>query len=124
MGRVKAVFDGAIVAEPRVFQAGSSHGIDFPVYVNDEDKKDGVYVKNENVTKIKVTLWNDAADNADIQKGDIVEVTASIVEKEFEGKNGAGRSLSTKFVDSVVLKYRKPGGSDGFTPVASSDGFI
>jgi hypothetical protein len=60
------------------------------------------------VTKIRVTLWGDLADS-DIQQGDIVEVTATLYERAYEGKNGPGRALETDWVDSIVVKYRKDG---------------
>jgi hypothetical protein len=54
-----------------------------------------------------VTLWRDLA-GTDIQKGDLVEVVATLVEKEFDKKDGTqGRSLQTDYVESVVVKHRK-----------------
>jgi len=52
-------------------------------------------------------LWRDLADT-DIQKGDLVEVVATLIEKEFDKKDGTvGRSLQTDYVESVVVKHRK-----------------
>jgi hypothetical protein len=40
--------------------------------------------------------------------GDLVEVVATLVEKEFDKKDGTqGRSLQTDYVESVVVKHRK-----------------
>ena len=59
------------------------------------------------MSKVRVTLWRDLADT-DIQKGDLVEVVATLIEKEFPKKDGTqGRSLQTDYVESVVVKHRK-----------------
>ncbi len=83
--------------------------MEFPLYVNhtkkDRDSKE--YVKTGDVSKVRVTLWRDLADT-DIQKGDLVEVVATLIEKEFPKKDGTqGRSLQTDYVESVVVKHRK-----------------
>jgi len=112
MSRVNAVFTGGVVAEPVRKEAGGSTLVEFPVYINHEKKnKDtGEYIKTGDTTKIKVTLWRDLADT-DIQNGDLVEVHASIVEKEFKKKDGTdGRALQTEWVDSIVVKYRREAG--------------
>jgi len=109
MSQVKATFTGNIVADPESRDAGGSNLKEFPVYVNHEKKnKDtGEYAKTGDVTKIRVTLWRDLADT-EVHKGDLVEIVATIVEKEFDKKDGTkGRSLQTDYVESVVLKYRK-----------------
>jgi len=128
MGRVNATFDGGVVAEPEAFTAGSSHGLKFPVYVTHErkNKDSGNYEKTGDTTKIKVTLWNDAADAADIQKGDIVEVTGTLKEREYDKQDGSkGRALETEFVDSVITKYRSNSAPSGFTPDADvPNGFV
>lgn len=110
MGRFTATFDGAVVAEPEHFEAGKSHGIQFPIYVNDQNKNrdTNAYEDSGDVTKVRVTLWNDQADAADIRKGDIYEVEAALVEKEYPRKDGGtGRQLQTKFVNGMTLKYRR-----------------
>jgi single-stranded DNA-binding protein len=111
MGRFNATFDGAVVAEPESFEAGNSTGLKFPVYVNEQRKNRDTdkYEDTGNVSKIQVTLWNDQINGVDVRKGDIVEVDASLHEREYEGKNGKGRSLETQFVNSVVVKWRKEG---------------
>lgn len=126
MSQVKAVFTGGIVAEPERKVVGSSNLLEFPVYVNHskKNKDTGEYEPTGDTTKVKVTLWRDLADNTDVQKGDLVEVTGTIVEKEFPKKDGTtGRQLQTDWVESVVLKHRKSG-----TPAAggfdnTEDGF-
>lgn len=122
MSQVKATFSGGVVAEPERREAGGSNLLQFPVYVNHQRKNKDTdqYEDTGDVTKIRVTLWRDAADNADIRKGDIVEVVATLVEKEFAKNDGTtGRSLQTDYVESVTLKWRKDGGAQ----TASASGF-
>lgn len=122
MGQVKSTFDGGVVAEPEFKEVGSNGArvLEFPVYVNRrrKDKTSGDYEDTGDVTKIRVQLWNDAADSVDVRKGDIVEVVASIYEREYQKRDGTpGRALETDFVESVRVVYRKDGGGgDGFTP--------
>jgi single-stranded DNA-binding protein len=110
MSQVKAVFTGGIVAEPERRQVGGANLLEFPVYVNHskKNKETGEYEPTGDVSKVKVTLWRELADNTDVQKGDLVEVTGTIVEKEFDKKDGTkGRQIQTDWVESVVVKYRK-----------------
>ena len=125
MSQVKAVFTGGIVADPERREVGGSQLLEFPVYVNHskKNKDTGEYEPTGDTTKVKVTLWRDLAET-DVRKGDLVEVTGTIVEKEFDKKDGAkGRSLQTDWVESVVVKYRKDGApaASGFDNTA--DGF-
>jgi hypothetical protein len=83
--------------------------LEFPLYVNHtkKDKDSGEYVKTGDVSKVRVTLWRDLS-GTDVRKGDLVEVVATLVEKEFPKKDGTqGRSLQTDYVESVVVKHRK-----------------
>ena len=84
MSQVKATFSGSVVAEPESKQVGGNNLLQFPVYVNHQrkNKDTGEYDRTGDVTKIRVTLWRDLADT-DIRKGDIVEVDATLIEKEF-----------------------------------------
>jgi single-stranded DNA-binding protein len=78
-----------------------------------ENKDSGEFEKTGDVSKVRVTLWRDLATNADIQKGDLVEISATLVEKEFQKKDGTtGRSLQTDWVESVVVKHRKDAGGN------------
>lgn len=125
MGKFNATFDGGVVAEPelRTFDSGA-RVLSFPVYVNERRKSrdSGEFEDTGNVTKIRVQLWNEAADTADVQKNDIVEVQAALTEREFDKNDGTkGRSLETTFVDSVKRVYRAEGarkasGGGGFLP--------
>lgn len=122
MSQVKAVFSGNIVAEPERKNVGGSDLLVFPVYVNDQKKNadTGDYEDTGHVTKIRVQLWREAA-AGDWRKGDIVEVTASIYEREYDKNDGTkGRSLETKFVDDVTLKWRR---DDSAPAAASGSGF-
>lgn len=119
MSQLKAVFTGGVVAEPEAREVGGSKLLEFPVYVNHskKNKDTGEYEPTGDTTKVKVTLWRDLAESTDVRKGDLVEVTATLVEKEFDKKDGTkGRSLQTDWVESVVLKHRKGGAA----PAASA----
>jgi single-stranded DNA-binding protein len=110
MSQVKAVFTGGIVAEPERREVNGASLLEFPVYVNHskKNKDTGEYVPTGDTTKVKVTLWRELADNTDVRKGDLVEVSGTIVEKEFDKKDGTkGRQIQTDWVESVVVKYRK-----------------
>jgi single-stranded DNA-binding protein len=120
MSRISAVFTGNVVAEPTKKDINGTSLLEFPVYVNHtkKDKDSGEYVKTGDTSKIRVTVWRDLAESLDVKQGDLVEVHASLVEKEFQKQDGtAGRSLQTDYIESVVVKYRK----DGAAP-ASDDG--
>jgi single-stranded DNA-binding protein len=112
MSQIKATFTGSVVAEP---QAGTTpngaSNLQFPVYVNHakKDKTSGTYSKTGDVSKIRVTLWGDKT-STDIRQGDLVEVTATIVEKEFKKRDGSdGRSIQTDWVESITVKHRNQG---------------
>lgn len=128
MGQVRSTFDGGVVAEPEIRQAGNSTVLEFPVYVNRRKKNrdTGEYEDTGDVTKIRVQLWNDRIDLFEKpSKGDIVEVTGTIYEREYTKSDGTtGRSLETDWVDDIAIKYRgnKTASSDaGFS--SSGDGF-
>lgn len=124
MSQIKAVFSGGVVAEPERREVGQSSLLEFPVYVNHQRKNrdTGDFEPTGDTSKIKVTLWRDLA-NTDIQKGDIVEITATIIEKEFQRRDGTpGRQIQTDFVESCVVKWRRDGGAAAGG--ASQDGFI
>jgi single-stranded DNA-binding protein len=109
MSQIKATFSGNIVADPERREAGGAPLLEFPVYVNHtkKDRDSGEYVKTGDVSKVRVTLWRDLSET-DVRMGDLVEVVATLVEKEFPKKDGTqGRSLQTDYVESVVVKHRK-----------------
>ncbi len=110
MAQVKVQFSGSVVAEPERKQLGNHDALQFPVYVNHSKKVNGEYVDSGDVTKIRVTLWGEMA-GEDVRLNDIVEIDGTLVEKEFDKKDGTkGRALQTEFVNSIVRKYRKPEG--------------
>lgn len=128
MAQVKVTFSGGVVADPELKQVGESSVLEFPVYVNHtrKNRDSGEYEPTGDTTKIRVSLWRDLADE-DIRKGDIVEVEGTLIEKEFEKRDGTpGRSLQTEYVNSIVVKFRKDndgssgGGAKGF---GSAKGF-
>lgn len=113
MSRIVAEFSGGVVADPESREVAGNPILEFPVYVNHtrKNKDTGEYDQTGDVSKIRVTLWRDLAES-DIRKGDIVEVKATLVEKEWEKQDGTkGRSLQTDFIDSIVVKWRKDEGA-------------
>lgn len=127
MGTLRVTFDGGVVAEPEFKEVGSNGArvLEFPVYVNRRRKNrdSGEYEDTGDVTKIRVQLWNEAADTTDVRKGDIVEVTGTLYEREYQKRDGTpGRALETDFVEQVRVVFRKDGGGDGFVP-DSAKGF-
>ena len=121
MSQIKATFTGNIVADPERREAGGANLLEFPLYVNHTKKNrdSGEYVKTGDTSKIRVTVWRELADTLDVKQGDLVEIHGSLIEKEFDKKDGTpGRSLQTDYIDSVVVKYRK----DGAAVTVDSDG--
>ena len=122
MSRISAVFSGNVVAEPTKKDINGASLLEFPVYVNHtkKDRDSGEYVKTGDTSKIRVTVWRDLADSLDVRQGDLVEVHGTLIEKEFDKKDGTpGRSLQTDYIESVVVKYRK---DEGASVVVDSDG--
>ena len=118
MAQVKVTFSGGVVADPELKQVGESSVLEFPVYVNHtrKNRDTGEYEPTGDTSKIRVTLWRDLADT-DIQKGDIVEVSATLIEREFDKQDGTtGRALQTDFVESIVVKWRKDGAAASSGP--------
>ena len=110
MSRISAVFTGNIVADPEAREAGGANLLEFPVYVNHtkKNRESGDYEKTGDTSKIRVTLWRDLANSVDVKKNDLVEVHATLIEKEFPKKDGTiGRSLQTDYVEHVIVKHRK-----------------
>lgn len=110
MSQIKATFSGSVVAEPEIKTVGQSNVLEFPVYVNHTKKNrdSGNYEPTGDVSKIRVSLWREKADMSDVRKGDIVEVSATLVEKVFNRRDGSeGRQIQTDWVESVVTKFRK-----------------
>lgn len=110
MSQVKATFSGSVVAVPETKTVGQNTVLEFPVYVNHQRKNrdSGAYENTGDTTKIRVSLWRELADE-DIRKGDIVEIDATLVEKEWQKQDGTtGRALQTEFVNSIVVKWRSP----------------
>lgn len=126
MSRISAVFSGNVVAEPTKKDINGVSLLEFPVYVNHtkKDKDSQEYVKTGDTSKIRVTVWRDLADSLDVQMGDLVEIHGTLIEKEFDKKDGTqGRSLQTDYIESVVVKYRKDGPAPALTGATSaSDG--
>jgi single-stranded DNA-binding protein len=112
MSQIKATFSGSVVADPEKREVAGNPLLEFPVYVNHSKKnrETDEYEPTGEVSKIRVTLWREKAEMADVQKGDIVEVVATMIERNFTRKDGTdGRQLQTDYIESVVVKYRKDG---------------
>lgn len=120
MSRITATFSGTVVAEPESKEIAGSKVLEFPVYVNHtkKNRETNEYLPTGDVSKIRVSLWREKAEMSEVKKGDIVEVTGTIVEKNFTRRDGTeGRSIQTDWVESVEVKYRKSGESAvGFAP--------
>lgn len=117
MSRISAVFTGNIVADPERREVGGANLLEFPVYVNHtkKNRESGEYEKTGDTSKIRVTLWRDLANSVDVKKNDLVEVHATLVEKEFQKKDGTpGRSLQTDWVEHVIVKHRKQDDTEPF----------
>jgi single-stranded DNA-binding protein len=114
MSSIKAIFTGSIVAEPELKETKNGiKKLEFPVYVNHarKNKETGTWATTGDVSKIRVTLWANRAQD-DFRKGDLVEVSATIIEKEYTKRDGtAGRSLQTDYIEEITLKHRKDGNS-------------
>lgn len=109
MSKIHATFDGRIVADIEAREVGTSTVYEFPVYINHrrKNKQTGEYEDTGDTSKIRVSVWNE---RPDVQKGDVVEVVGSLVEKEWQKKDGTtGRQLQTEYVESVTVKYRRDG---------------
>jgi single-stranded DNA-binding protein len=116
MAQIKVTFDGRIVADPedKSFSSGAEV-TEFPVYINHtrKNRDTGDYEDTGDVSKIKVGLWSSNPKISEwrdqgFRKGDIVEITGTLKEREWVNKEGAkGRALETDWVESVTLKYRK-----------------
>ena len=124
MSSIKAIFTGSIVAEPELKETKNGiKKLEFPVYVNHarKNKDTGSWSTTGDVSKIRVTLWADRA-NEDFRKGDLVSITATIIEKEYTKRDGtAGRSLQTDYIEEILLKHRKDGNSSASISVGGFD---
>ena len=112
MSQISVKFSGSVVAEPERRDVNGTPLMEFPVYVNHarKNKETGKYDPTGEVSKIRVTLWREKADMTDVRKGDIVEVTGTMIERSFTRKDGTeGRQLQTDYIESCVVKYRKDG---------------
>ena len=120
MSQIKSTFTGSVVAEPRFETTpNGAKKMVFPVYVNHakKDKETGQFVKTGDVSKIRVTLWGDKT-ATEVGKGDLVEVTATLVEKRWVSKEGnVGQGLETDWVEQVVVKFAN---SHPLAPVPAS----
>lgn len=128
MAQIKATFDGGIVADPEFKEAVGQTIQEIVVYVNHSRKNRDTqqYEPTGDVSKIRVSLWGDLS-KTPLQKGDIVEIVGTLVEKEFDKRDGTkGRQLQTGYVESITVKWRKSGApaprvDAGFIPAPTSN---
>lgn len=106
---IKGVIDGRIVAEPEFKQISENFAVyQFPLYSDRRTKNrdTGEWESDpKGTTKLRVILKFDMLEewNGKLNKGDIIKVTGSFFEREFDGKNGTGRALETDYVESVEV---------------------
>ena len=109
----KITISGGVVAAPEFKKISDTFRVlEFPLYDNQrrKNKDTGEYENTGNVVKMKVILKNDLADtwNGKLGMGDIVEVSGTFTEREYERKDGAkGRALETDWVETVEVKFSK-----------------
>ena len=109
----KITISGGVVAAPDFKKISDTFRVlEFPLYDNQrrKNKDTGEYENTGNVVKMKVILKNDLADtwNGKFGLGDIVEVSGTFTEREYERKDGTkGRALETDWVETVEVKFSK-----------------
>ena len=109
----KITISGGVVAAPEFKKISDTFRVlQFPLYDNQrrKNKDTGEYENTGNVVKMKVILKNDLADtwNGKLGVGDIVEVSGTFTEREYERKDGTkGRALETDWVETVEVKFSK-----------------
>lgn len=108
--QIRATLTANVTNEPEIKATANSQVKNLRLAV-DHDRKNkdtGEFEKTGDTTWIDAALWGDLADS-DIQKGDLVELDATLVDKVWEGKNGTGHTLTTDYIASITVKYRKAG---------------
>lgn len=132
---IKGEITGRVVAEAEDKTISASFSVlEFPLY---SDRR----VKNRDTnewesdpkgtTKLQVALKFDTRDAwlGKIKKGQVLKVTGSFFEREFDKKDGTkGRSLQTDFVESVEVVFEPTDDSsastgDGFAPDSADASF-
>lgn len=123
---IKGSATGNIVAEPEDKKLSDKFSIlEFPLYANRRVKnRDTNEYENDpqGTTKITVQLKFDQREQwlGKLQKGDLVTVTGSFFEREYDKKDGSkGRQLQSDFVESVEVKFSKSGGNSA--PAVDND---
>jgi single-stranded DNA-binding protein len=109
----KITISGGVVAAPEFKKISDTFRVlEFPLYDNQrrKNKDTGEYENTGNVVKLKVILKNDLADawTGKFGVGDIVEVSGTFTEREYDRKDGTkGRALETDWVETVEVKFSK-----------------
>jgi single-stranded DNA-binding protein len=136
--QMKVKLSGNITNDPTVQLVGARNTalMELNVAVNhDRKNKDtGEYEKTGDTTWVLVKLWGDTAENAkdeaQYQKGDLINFEGTLVEKHYKLSNGTeGRKLESDWIETLTVLYRKggssveAGGSGGFAPDNVAPGF-
>lgn len=107
---VKAVVDGRIVSDPEFKQISENFAVEeFALYSDRRVKNretDEWESDPKGTTKLKVILKFDALNEwrGKIGKGDIIRVTGTIYEREYDKKDGTkGRALETDYIESIEV---------------------
>lgn len=119
---INGTIQGRVVAQPEERKISDKFSVlEFPVYSDRrvKNRDSGEYESDpKGTTKLKVVAKFDLKDNLidqGITKGDVVTVTGSFYEREYDKKDGTkGRSLETDYIESVDFKYRAETKNDGF----------
>lgn len=126
MTQLKATFDGNIAADPEIKDVNGRSVMEFPVLINHarKNKDTGKYAPTGDVTRVRVSLWRDF-DDPDLQKGALVKITATLVNKEWTKSDGTkAYNLQTEYVEEVEIifpaKNRAPRADAGFIPAPDS----
>lgn len=123
---IKGAVTGNIVAAPEDRRISDKFSIlTFPVYANRrvKNRETGEYENDpQGTTKLTIELKFDQREQwlGKLQKGDLVTVTGSFFEREYDKKDGSkGRQLQSDFVESVEVKFSKSGGNSA--PAVDND---
>ena len=121
---IRGYIDGKIVADPEFKQITEKFAVlELPLYSNRrvKNRESGEWENDpKGTTKLKVIIKFDLLNewNGKLNKGDVIKVTGSFFEREYEGKNGTGRSLETDFIESIeVIKSA----SENAAPAVDND---
>lgn len=109
MSQIKATLTGNVTNDPEIKTTPNSQVKELNVAVNHTKKNrdSGEYEQTGDTTWVTVKLWGEKAD-LDFEKGDLIDVTATLVNKTFIKRDGTeGSRLETDYLESATVKHRK-----------------